>query len=393
MRIVPFPGRGDVDPEENRVFELEAALSGDREGPMADSWRELREDVRALAPPIAPEFERELRERLLERGARPAPKPHRRVQWLRSPGRLSAAAGIATIGAVVVVFVAGPWRAGPRPIEAVPPQRAVSSTPGLSTPTGAVRADKGAAAANSASAPSSSTASAPSGAASTAGRVQQLGASMSLAATPTDVQVVADRVARLAVSDGGFVENSHVQVQQAGASEANLVLSLPSARLSAALASLAGLAPVRAESQSLQDITNAYDAARRRLGDAAAERRALLRALSRATTQGQIDSLREQLSGARGAIARARSALEAVSRRASTAEVEVTVVGDAKAASEGLTLHRGLHDAGRVLVVTLAVLLIAAAILVPLALLIVALVTARRAWLRYRRERVLDAKS
>ena len=56
----------------------------------------------------------------------------------------------------------------------------------------------------------------------------------------------------------------------------------------------------------------------------------------------------------------------------------VTVIGDGHAGSEGLTLHRGLHDAGRVLVVTLVVLLIAAAILVPLALLLAALVTTRR---------------
>ncbi len=72
--------------------------------------------------------------------------------------------------------------------------------------------------------------------------------------------------------------------------------------------------------------------------------------------------------------------------------MEVTVTGDAHSASEGLTLHRGLHDAGRVLVVTLTVLLIAGALLIPLALLIVVLATARRMWLRYRRERVLDAR-
>jgi hypothetical protein len=70
--------------------------------------------------------------------------------------------------------------------------------------------------------------------------------------------------------------------------------------------------------------------------------------------------------------------------------VEVTVVGDARAASEGLTLHRGLHDAGRVLLVTLTVLLIAAAILVPLAILLAALAAGVRAWRRYQRERVLD---
>ncbi len=69
----------------------------------------------------------------------------------------------------------------------------------------------------------------------------------------------------------------------------------------------------------------------------------------------------------------------------------MTVLGDKSASSEGLTLHRGLHDAGRVLTVTLIVLLIAAAVLVPLALLIAALASARRAWRSYRRERILDA--
>ncbi|HEY2202828.1 MAG TPA: DUF4349 domain-containing protein, partial [Solirubrobacteraceae bacterium] len=143
--------------------------------------------------------------------------------------------------------------------------------------------------------------------------------------------------------------------------------------------------------QSLQDITNTYNAARQRLTDATAERQALLRALSKATSEGQIDSLRERISQNRGAIARARSALQAVSRQASTAEVEVTVLGTKNAGSEGLTLHRGLHDAGRVLTVTLVVLLIAAAVLVPLVLLIAALASARRAWRSYRRERILDA--
>ena len=215
---------------------------------------------------------------------------------------------------------------------------------------------------------------------------------MTLAAIPNDVQETADRVARVTVSDGGFVQSSHVQVQQTGTSEANLVLRLPSTKLSAALASLGQLAPVRAETQSLQDITSTYNAARQRLGDATAERQALLHALSRATTEGQIDSLRERISQNRGAIVQARSALQTVSQHASTAEVEVTVLGDAHAGSEGLPLQRGLHDAGRVLVVTLVVLLIAAAILLPLALLVVALTTARRTWRRYQRERVLDTR-
>ena len=124
--------------------------------------------------------------------------------------------------------------------------------------------------------------------------MQQLAASISLTADPNAVQETADRVGRLAVREGGFVQSSHVQVQQVGTSEANLALKLPSAKLGAALASLAQLAPVRGESQALQDITDTYDAAVRRLADANAERLALLRALGRATSEGQIDSLRER---------------------------------------------------------------------------------------------------
>ena len=407
MRIIPFPGRDEtgsgVGPDERWLSELEAALDGTGEGPGADSWRQLRDDVRALSPPMTPEFERQLGERIAERGARSAPKkPHRRLGWQRPPGRLGTAASIAAIGAIVTaVVIAGPWRAGTRST-AAPSNgpaassagRAESSNAGASAPNGALRAAKSAAAEPSASASAGTQAAsntpALGGTAARPARVQQLAASITLAAPLSELQETADGVSRVAVGDGGFVQSSHVQVQQTGTSEANLDLSLPSAKLSAALASLGQIAPVRAESQSLQDITNTYDAARQRVSDASAERQALLRALSKATTEGQIDSLHERLSQNRTAIAQAQSALQTVSQHASTAEVEVTVLGDTHTASEGLTLHRGLRDAGGVLVVILIVLLIAAAILLPLALVLAALAAGRRAWRRYQRERMLQ---
>jgi hypothetical protein len=421
MKVIPFPGGGSASPDEARLAELEAALNGEGEGVVADSWRELRQDVRALAPPMDPEFERQLSERIAERGARSAvghthhskrphrPEerhrlrwPHRLLGWLRPTPPTLAVLSVA-FAVIAAVLIAAPWRPAGHTVANSDKSSSISARadrlgpafgPAEGAPVaGAIHAAKSAAE-PSASASAGAAANAPvvaSGAASAPGHVQQLGASITLSATPSEVQVIADRVSRLAVSDGGFVQSSHVnEGEKTG--EANLTLSLPSAKLSAALASLGQLAPVRAENQSLQDITNTYDVARQRLNDATAERRALLSALSKATTEGQIDSLRARLSQTGSAIARARSALQAVSRQASTAEVEVTVIGDAHTASEGLTLHRGLHDAGRVLVVTLTVLLIAAAILVPLTLLVVALVTGRRAWRRYRRERVLDAR-
>lgn len=412
MRIIPFPGHDDPAPDEAWQSELEAALNGDGAGSAAESWRELRDDVRALAPPPAPDFERELRARIIERGSRRRPdettpseltaastaatshagSPRRSQRWPGPSRHVRAGAMLATTCAVLAaVVIAAPWRTATpsqsspaRSAPASTSQRAGSAPAGAAVPRGA-KSDATQAAAAGPAAP------APTGASSAPARVQQLAASINLAPTPGEVQEIADRVARLAVSAGGFVQSSHVQVQRGGASEASIMLRLPSAKLSAALSSLGALAPVRAESQSLQDITGAYDAARQRLADALAERQALLRALSAATAQGQIDSLRERLSQSRSAIAEARSGLQAVSQRAGSAEVEVTVLGDAQSGHEALTLHRGLHDAGRVLLVTLVVLLIAAAILVPLALMLCLLLAARGAWRRYQRERTLDA--
>lgn len=423
MRIIPFPGSSDVGPDENWLPELEAALNGTGEGPRADAWRELRGDVRALALSMSPEFERELGERIAERGAHSSPnqphppeeshrlrRSHRLPGWLRlTPPTL--AVSLVAFAVIAAVLVAAPWRPAGHALEgSVRSSSASARADHLGPAFGSAKsaavepsASEGASKATmrrgdlepatSGPAASNAPASAPAagGAAAAPGRVQQLGASISLSATPSEVQTIAGRVSRLVVSEGGFVQSSHVnEGEKTG--EATLTLSLPSAKLSAALAALGQLAPVRAENQSLQDITNTYNEARQRLNDASAERAALLRALSKATTEGQIDSLRARLAQAGGAIARARSALQTVSRQANTAEVEVAVLGDRSTGGEGLTLHRGLHDAGRVLTVALVVLLIASAILVPLALLILALVTARRAWRQYRRERVLDTR-
>jgi hypothetical protein len=395
MRIVPFPpAHDDEGTDQAWLAALESALDGAAPGSAAESWRELRADVRALAPAMSEGFERELKERILERGT-----PPRRLKLrLPRPGRpaIGAIAAAFTVAAVALVIVA-PWRVAHGP-EAIPAPseptagahadaaEAVVRAPSSSATKAAAKADEEATQSVSAAATPSA-----SGPSSAPGRVQELGASVTLAVTPASVQETADRVSRLVVHDGGFVQSSHVQVQQGHDGEASLMLKLPSEKLSAALGSLEQIAPVRDESQSLQDITNSYDAARQRLTDADAERQALLHALSRASTEGQIDSLRERLAQSRGALTSAHSALEAVSRRASTAEVEVSILGDAHARGEGLTLHRGLHDAGRVFTVVLVVLLIAAAVLIPLALVLLALLGTRRVWRRHQREQALGA--
>jgi hypothetical protein len=406
MKIVPFPRRGAVH-DDALVAELEAALSGESTGAEAESWRELRCDVRALAPPMSPELERELWTRIAQR-SKPSParspmraRPRAMLAsfnaWLATGlrARLLAASGIVVAAATVTLAIVAPWQ-GPEPIgermfkpasAEVTGQAAFVPAKGLAKATAPKHSSSVAAAAPVEAAAGGEASAA---GAATGARVQQRGASITLAPKPEAVQSVADEVVQLAARDGGFVQNSHVSLQHAASGEANLQLSLPSARLSTALAELGRLAPARAESQSLQDITDEYDADRTKLADAVAERQALLRALAKASTQGEIESLHARLALAAAAVTRARIAYAAVSKRGSISSVEVSVLGDAHAGSSESTLSKALHDAGDVLKVALAVAIVALAVLVPLAILLVLLAFGWRATRRRLRERALS---
>ena len=404
MRIVP------LSPEQLRV-----ALDEDAPGAAAEGWRLLREDVRALAPPLDPEFERRLQARLDARREPRASRPlrgrarhHRRaaradraglaipplhaqrhVAALRS--RLPAAvlaSGVAAAACALILalLAAGIFSGGGRPsrsnapagLSASPSSRALSSSAAAPAVGGTATAIP-----NATDEPPLVTRHA-------SGRVQERSASITLAASPPEVQAVADGVSRLATEQGGYVISSQVNVQHERGGEATLSLSVPSARLTQVLSAFARLAPVRAQSQSLQDITDSYESARRTLADAVAERSALLRALARASTQGQIESLRRRLSLAGGAIARAKASLQSVSQRAARSRVEVSVLAAARAGDKRSTLARGVHDAGHLLAVVLVVLLIALAVLVPLIALIAIVVMAARRWRRLQREQALD---
>jgi hypothetical protein len=383
MRIIPFPSQQPPPDQDAWTAELEAALAGESHGPSAEDWRELREHVRALAPPIDPAFHARLEQQLVPRGSARA-RTRRRRAALAGGGAFALAVAIA-----IALMIAAPRGSqAPPPPRSFPAERSAGATKAQAALAPAIAAGASSAAASSngaSSAPSSNSG------ASAPGRVQQLAASITLGTTASEVQAISDQVAQLTAREGGYVQSSNVRVQQQGTSEGALSLRVPSAKLSGALAAIGRLAPVRAENQSLEDITNAYEAARRQLADALAERRALLRALASATTEGQIDSLRERLAQARGAISRAQASVRAVSHRASTAEVEVSVLGAAHTASTALSLHTGLHDAGRVLLITLIALLIACAVLVPLALAIGAVLGGRGVWRRRQRARALGA--
>jgi hypothetical protein len=409
MKVVRFPDRHATRGDAGDA--IDAALDGETAGAEAAALRMLREDVRSLAAPLDTEFERELQARVAEWGAQRSTgsgvlRRRRLGRWRDgmsgATGRWLALGGVAATAAAIVLAIAlnaghpgvhataKSGRAGtPSAAELSSRHKAARSAFGPVQSSPAQTAHQTAPTIAAGSEATAATPSAP-------GRLQQLGASVSLATDASQVQAVADGVTRLAVSDGGYVQSSHMQVRQGGPSEATLTLSVPSAKLASTVAALGRIASLRAVNQESQDITDSFDADKRRLGDDEAVRRALLRALAAATAQGSIDTLREQLAGNRGALARDRSTLQSISRQAATSQLEVTIVGGAGAKSrtgeaphEGLTLRRGVHDAGHVLAGVGAVLLIALAVLVPLALIAIVLDAVRRAWLRRRREAAL----
>src|SRR5271155_5645141 len=98
MRIVPFPTDEPLPGQEAFTAELEAALRGESQHPDAHAWRELRDDVRALALAMTPAFEVRLAQELerrgaLEGGAEDTEAPMRSRDSAGSPRRISAGEG------------------------------------------------------------------------------------------------------------------------------------------------------------------------------------------------------------------------------------------------------------------------------------------------------------
>lgn len=394
MKILPFPDRSQAElaAEQEWLAQLDAALTGQRQDAAATQWRKLSDDVRALPPAMSEDFELRMQQRLddLRGGAGSAMRPRRRLPSFSRPYELGALLSAAAAVVVALLLVA-PWRSPThsRPGNAISSSGAKRN--GIATE--GPRASAGAAATFAEERAQSAPVFAPAPAPLSSGRLQQVAASIALSTASGQVESVSARVSQVTREDHGFVQSSRVEEKRHGDSEAHLTLRIPSAKLSEALASLEALAPVKEKSQSLQDITSSFDLAKQRLADARSQREALLRALAKAYTEAEIESLRARLSIASREVAQASAALQGIERRGHIATVQVTILGDSHASggAGGLTIKSGLHDAGQALTVSLVVILIALSILLPLALVLAAVWTAHRAWRRHARERSLDA--
>ena len=213
---------------------------------------------------------------------------------------------------------------------------------------------------------------------------------MTLAAPRRQIDEVATDIGDVTADVGGFVRRSRVASNSGG----DLQLRVPSNRLDTAVQRLSKLAKVRDLSRSSEDITRAVVSARDRLRDAKAEREALLKQLASATTLNETESIRARLDIVSQEIAAARNALSRVNNRANFANVSVSLVTTSGAEDDdeggAWTPGDAWHDALRLLEVIAGVLVIAAAIAVPLLVAWLLGWLGRRGITRRRRERALD---
>lgn len=215
---------------------------------------------------------------------------------------------------------------------------------------------------------------------------------LTLSTRPEDVRETTDEAIAITRSAGGIVSSS--QVSEAGRqATATLQLVIPTRSLDRTLDGLTGLANVESLDESTLDITGPFISAGDRLEDAEAERAELLEALGNADTAAEADALRRQIDDARREISRAQSRFDEVARRARLSDVSLTIQGDPNAATDNddRTISDWLDDTVSVLRDVAGVLLVSAAILVPLGILLAIAWLLISALRRRRREGALDS--
>lgn len=356
-----------TSPETLELEAVDAALAGRYVAPEHAELAELALLLRDDRPQPRPVWATQL-DRRVDAGFPARPKPRRQWVWLRK------AAPVVAIVAIFVPIVALAALTGPSGDDS----GGSSSAGGSGASTAAEQA------APTEPLPRDSSTS---GALSVRTRKVERNVQMTLAAPRRQIDSVAAQIGDITADVGGFVASSHVSSSEG----ADLQLKVPTRNLDSAVQRISKVAKVRGLSRNSQDITSAYVSARSRLADARAERKSLLKQLASATTLNETESIRARLRDVSREIAVARNSLKRVSNRANFADVSVTLVATRGAAAGGAwTPGDAFHDALRVLEVIAGVLMIAAAVALPLVIAWLLGALARRGYTRRRRERALD---
>ena len=398
----------EMDFETRRELEaLDAALAGGPVDPRDEELASLAVVLCDERPAPRPEFALDLDLRARDgfpaaEAARQAPRPKRAVAFRR---RWALALGTVASLFIVATAVLTSGGGGGDQVRTVArdsapvtkPETSLESTDSAPSAAGGGAPSAAPSAADGASTAQPDIAPVPPPATGVAPRARdrkvERGASLTLSTPRDQIEDVADGAIRVTDRHGGFVLTSSVSSGEGTEAGATLDLRIPSARLQPALADLSELAHVRARTQEARDITAAFTSPRRRLSDALAERRGLLRQLARADTPNETAAVRARLRAVNRRIDRSQAELRRLRDRVSFAAVSVAIEpggGGDSGDGGGWSLGDAAGDALGVLRALLGGALVALAVLVPAGLLGGAGWLAYRAWVRHRRERALE---
>ena len=385
MRLRKEP---EMDPSTRRELEaLDAALAGQPVDPRDEELASLAVALREERPLSRPEFALDLDLRVRDgfpaaETASPAPRPKRAVAFRRRWALALGTAASLFIVATALLTSGLPGAGDEDSPRSQPPMELEDSFPAPAA--GGTAAQE--------SAPVLAAPPSPRDLAARArDRQVERAASLTLSAPRDRIEDVADGAIRVTDRHGGFVLRSSVTAGEGSEAGASLDLRLPSTRLQAALADLSELGHVRSRTQDARDITAEFRSPRRRLSDAQAERRGLLRRLERAVTPNETAAIRAQLRAVNRRIDRVQAELRRLRNRVTFASVAVAIEpGRASSDGGGWTLGDAVDDALGVLRAVLGGALVALAVLIPAGLLGGAGWLAYRGWVRHRRESALE---
>jgi hypothetical protein len=402
------PEEDMLDPEIVETLDaIDATLAGDPVAPRFAEIAELSLLLSAERPAPGVEFSRALDERAVTRFAQHDPQTPRGLRaslrsWSLGAFGAASAAAAAAIVALVIVLSGGGGPPSSSPLVTRTTAKAPAAAGGAQNLN--ARSPGATTGAPSSVLQSSSSAAAPAQTPSsvqppTNGRKIVQSALLYLGAPAARVDDVAQQVFTVVGSVNGIVDRSSVTATGGPDGSAQFALRVPSASLAQTMSALSRLrySSVVSRTDNTQDVNTRFVDASRELADAQALRATLVRQLAAATTQGQIDSLKRQLSDAEARIAAAQSALRNLNRQVDYSQISLTIQAGAGAGATtgagsggGFSLHTAAHDALRVLTVALGAGLIALAVLLPAGLLAGLAWWAAATVRRRRREHALD---
>lgn len=215
---------------------------------------------------------------------------------------------------------------------------------------------------------------------------------ITLAAAGQEIARISDRVNVIVDRYGGYVASSKVRGEEGNRGRATFALMIPASQYKPALSAISKLAHVRSRSQSSEDITTAVNSADRELDRATARVIRLEDQLAAAETAKQRASLRRQLASANSAKRAAARQVRDNRARVNYVPIALTIVADRTAASRDKgEIAKAFDRAGKILTGIAAVMIIALAVLIPIASIVAAAWIGVRRWNRVRADRAIES--